>query len=151
MYGGGAHITCMNEATFSRYVMNGVKKVSVKGHFFRHEDLITPGISDISYCLETRVSGWIELKFIKNKPKNLNIKFKIRHFTDHQRSWLQTRGQLIGYCFLFVKVGRTDYYLFSWEQLPYINEYKWNDLEDHALGYWKHRVNFEELLNHLGA
>jgi len=141
----------MSEANFSRHTSRCIKKASVDSHIQRHEDKITPGIPDRSYAFSNGASGWIEDKYIKNWPKNLNKKFKISNLTNYQKNWLQTRGELIGNCFVFVKIGKSDYFLFSWDQIDKFETYNWSDLKTVAVGYWGRIIDYEELVEKLSG
>lgn len=50
--------------------------------------------------------GWIELKCQKApKIRNPGRVIKIPHFTEGQERWLRERGNMGGYCFLFLELG----------------------------------------------
>lgn len=50
--------------------------------------------------------GWIELKCRKAlKIRNADRAIKIPHFTKGQEKWLRERGNMGGYCFLFLELG----------------------------------------------
>ena len=50
--------------------------------------------------------GWIELKCQKApKIRDTFRPIKIPHFTEGQERWLRERGNMGGYCFLFLELG----------------------------------------------
>lgn len=61
----------------------------------KHSDKDKSGIPDISWGWGGR-SWWAEIKVFKDGPHGL------KHFTPHQRRWLQYRYQSAKHCFLVV-------------------------------------------------
>lgn len=98
------------ENTFKKYL---VSLMGTRWHVQSHEDSYSDGIPDLSYGMGG-VSGWIELKQIPAWPKLCKTLLKPSRFTPDQVNWLRGRGKKAGYCFVFIKVGAHDYFLFSW-------------------------------------
>lgn len=80
-----------------------------------HEDRYSEGIPDLSYGIDG-VNGWIELKQIEKWPQATDALAKPKKFTAAQINWLSRRGKKGGYCFIAVKVGDRDYFIFTHHQ-----------------------------------
>lgn len=71
----------------------------------RHEDMVTEGVPDLSYCFRG-VSGWIEVKQVDDWwPKNGMIKTPFR---KSQTEWIGRRYAYGGPMFGLCQVGNTE-------------------------------------------
>ncbi len=82
----------------------------LRPHFFalggdatRHEDLLSTGVPDVSFCLLPTRQGWIELKCYDSVPNGLT-KHKLG-LTLEQVHWLQRRGKAGSLCCVVARVG----------------------------------------------
>lgn len=72
------------------------------------ENRVGIGTPDINYTY-----GWLELKCLKNWPKNTNIAVKLDHdLTKEQRIWLKRRWAAGGECYVLLQVKR-EFFLFA--------------------------------------
>jgi hypothetical protein len=72
------------------------------------ENRVRPGTPDVHY-----IDGWIELKWLKSWPKNVETPVKIEHFTPQQRVWLKTRWNKGGRAFLLLQAAGSNWLLFD--------------------------------------
>lgn len=77
-----------------------------------HEDQFSEGIPDLSFGCKG-VNGWIELKQIAKWPSNFEGLAKSKKYTPEQVNWLMKRGRKAAHCFIIIKVGRDEYFLFD--------------------------------------
>jgi len=77
-----------------------------------HEDQFSEGIPDLSFGHQG-INGWIELKQIATWPFSPQGLAKPQKFTSEQVNWLLRRGKKGGHCFILVKVGKDEYFLFD--------------------------------------
>jgi hypothetical protein len=108
------------------------------GHWQRHEDGISKGIPDVSFCIKG-VEGWIELKEIEHWPIREKTIVAFR-WEPEQRFWARKRGSHGGNVWLLLKVRETkEWLLFWWEDAVDDLGIRWNKKEvlDHAVYYRK--------------
>lgn len=108
----------------------------------RHEDKLTSGIPDVSYSITHH--GWIELKYLPDKPKRDNSILKIDHYTPEQRNWLTLHGARGGLCFLMLQVDKT-YMIFDWTKAQRIATLPYADHVAMAMGVWEKSINWRHL------
>lgn len=77
-----------------------------------HEDRYSCGIPDLSFGVGG-TNGWIELKQIECWPVKAATLVKPKKYTPEQVNWLLRRSKKGGSCYVMVKVGRDDYFLFA--------------------------------------
>lgn len=134
----------MSEKNFWQYLRRKMKQSG--WHVSRHEDSVTLGIPDISFGIDG-IGGWIELKYLKNWPKQKNTKVKIHHLTMLQCKWLYSRGLTSGNCWIFVQIEK-DYLLYPWNQAYCLRNGDWTKAEmfENAYGHWKNKLNIDEFI-----
>ncbi len=121
------------------------RNMSVFGRFDRHEDKLSLGVPDISYCIFNGASkGWIELKYVEAPPKRASTIFRIDHFTREQKAWLRGRGESGDNCWVFLQMGR-EYYLFDWASAQLINTLPWFETREYACRGWYDGMNWPSL------
>ena len=106
------------ENTFKKYLFSVMGR---SWHAQSHEDALSEGIPDLSYGIDG-VNGWIELKQIDNFPVRPETKMKPKKYTVEQVNWLVKRGKKGGKCFVMVKIGNYDYYIFNWNKAHMVRE-----------------------------
>lgn len=74
----------------------------------RIENVVGSGTPDVNYN-----DGWIELKYLDAWPVRDNTPVRIDHFTPQQKAWLVRRESTGGKAWLLLKVGKTDWLLFT--------------------------------------
>lgn len=88
-----------------------VSKLKNFGMCKRIEDSTQAGVSDVVYCLrwldERPVSGWCELKRLKDWPKRSTTKILLPHFTIDQANFLRDWGRAGMGSYLLAQVGVT--------------------------------------------
>jgi hypothetical protein len=134
------------ESTLWNYLKQGM---GARWNACRHEDMITPGVPDVSYALDG-VHGWIELKVLDAWPTNNGV-VKIDSFTSWQRRWLQERGRIAAYCWLLLKVNRPKVFLLvPWHVVHNVGKWSVNKLvlNDDVI-VWSGSINWDELVYHL--
>lgn len=93
----------------------------------------TPGgVPDVHYLTCNGVSGWIELKNIKELPKRQSTPIRIPHFTQQQKLWLQTYGSLGGNAWVFVGLPNNWFMLFSWKVVHCLGEWDICEMEQYS-------------------
>lgn len=124
----------MSEKTMRSRVIKALKEL----HAIPIENHIIPGTPDINYN-----NGWIELKYIKNWPKNEKTIVSINHFTAQQRRWLENRCQKNGNAYLLLHIYSTKQWLLFTGDVAarYIGSSTKNELESLAYSRW---VGFKE-------
>lgn len=134
------------ENTFKKYLM------SVMGRQWdaqSHEDMYSDGIADLSFGMEG-INGWIELKHIPKWPMKENTLVKPKHYTAIQVNWLISRWKKGGNCFVFVKVGKDEYFLFHALIARSIRHGMTRfAYEQRCIMYWRGSVNAKELKDRL--
>lgn len=103
------------EKDFQDYII----KVMRQNKFMvnHHTEKWVEGIADISFSGRT-LDGWIEFKWLAKRP-HPSKPFFLRNFTSQQVYFLQQKGKTgSGLAFLFLRVGDSEYYLWSW---PYVH------------------------------
>jgi len=138
----------MAEKSLWSYVRKGMK--GRWDHATRHENLVSIGVSDVSYYLWG--NGWIELKNINDLPKRKTTGINLgqwhknggaqRHFLIKRRGWLLVR---------ILRPDRT-YLLFSWCRLPPWERpyWTWAEMAKNAIYLSEHSIEFAILENFLG-
>jgi hypothetical protein len=112
-----------------------------------HEDIHSEGIPDLSYGVDG-VNGWIELKQIKQWPVMEKTTVKPEHYTAQQVNWLRRRGKKGGFCYILVKVGKDDYFLFSWQEARLLkNGITKEDYFLDCIKHWSKNIDTKELLH----
>ncbi len=92
-----------------------IRKMGTRWHVQSHEDRFSVGIPDLSYGFDG-VNGWIELKQIKEWPKRPDTPAKPDKYTPEQVNWLMRRGRKAGHCYVLVRVGSNEHFLFNWTE-----------------------------------
>jgi len=134
------------ENTFKKYL---IRIMGTRWDVQSHEDRYSEGIPDLSFGFDS-INGWIELKQIKNMPKNETIIIKPAKYTPEQINWIRRRGKKGGWCFVFVKVGKSLYFLFSWDAARDIKDgMTLQSYRSRSLASWEGTVVAEELLSAL--
>lgn len=132
------------ENIFKKYL---VSLMGTRWDVQSHEDKHSEGIPDLSYGAGG-TGGWIELKQIKMFPTDDQKVIKPEHFAPGQVNWLRRRGKRAGNCFVFVKVGKKDYFLFSWEHARSLRAgWPLCMYRSQCLASWEGHVRAEELLS----
>jgi len=113
----------------------------------RVENLIGPGTPDLYYTLGKNSTGWLELKYLDDWPKKRPTPVKIEHYTPQQRNWFRRHGSKGANVFLLLQVNK-EYLLFDWETaVKHVGNYPAFELKVAAIGYWKNKINYSELIN----
>lgn len=108
----------------------------------RHEDKVTVGIPDVSYAIAGQ-QGWIELKLHKTWPKQEHTIVRFDNFTTWQRRWIESRGEVGGNCWVFVRI-ENDFLLFSWGNIHFLGSYTKSELIKLADYHWHYRIKWHE-------
>lgn len=94
------------------------KRMKGKWEAERIECVSGLGIPDVYYSLKVgeshTASGWIELKYLKEWPKNDETKIRIGHFTEPQKNFMRRHGKNGAKVFLLIQIDR-DYMLMEWQ------------------------------------
>lgn len=118
---------------------------SMGADYQRHEDVLSPGIPDISYALHG-VDGWIELKYRPAWPKRAKLKL----LDPAQSIWHVKRGlKGSGSVFTLAQIGR-EHYLIWWDCAVYIKagiSREW--LRENADMTWDRGIDADELRKQL--
>ncbi len=133
----------MNEASFKRYIKNGLKMRAKVQHI--ESPYTALGIPDTFFSMSNKVAGWIEFKFMKSFPKRKTTVIKLTNVTKEQKLWILVHGRLNRRTFLFLKVGKDEYLLYDCYSTQKIGNLTADGMLRYALAYWHGRVNFEEL------
>lgn len=132
------------ENTFKKALL---KAIGTRWHVQSHEDRYSEGIPDLSFGIEC-VNGWIELKQIEKWPINPETPAKPEKYTPEQVNWLKRRGKKGGHCFVFIKVEKSEYFLFDWSSAPDIRAgMKQATYNKTCVAKWSGKINVEELLD----
>jgi len=115
----------------------------------RHEEKLTPGVSDVSFCCGGK-HGWMELKYLKAYPKRPGTIVRCPHYTPEQKNFLKAKGSKAGNAWLFAQIGR-DHFLFDWRQAQEFGQLPKDELMDIATRVWISRMDWEELGKILSA
>lgn len=94
----------------------------------RFECSMPGGVPDVHYLTCNGVSGWIELKYIKELPKRESTPIRIPHFTQQQKLWIQTYGSLGGNAWVFVCLPSDWCFLFSWKVVHCLGEWDLHEM-----------------------
>lgn len=132
------------ENTFKKYLM---KIMGTRWDADSIETKYLTGIPDIAFGARG-INGWIELKQVKAWPKREDTIIKPEHYTAEQVNWLSKRGKKGGNCFVMVRVGADDYFIFTWPWARMIQ--KGMDKGDYMAKcdfHWKGSIVPDELLN----
>jgi hypothetical protein len=130
--------------------------MATRWHAQRHEDKHSKGIPDVSYGIGRRGDGWIELKYLKQYPRDDHEAawdLKLDHFTVEQRNWLSQRAKHgTGRVFVMCQFGNTMTGIWQWNKLaPLLGKKSLYEIEKAASGIWWHGpINFAELTLILG-
>lgn len=134
------------ENSFKKYLIG---KMGTLWDVQSHEDRYSNGIPDLSYGI-SGINGWIELKQIEIMPADLNKVIKPKKYTSEQVNWLKRRGRKGGHCFVFVKVGDRDYFLFHWTLAKEIKDGEsLNFYYQRCMKHWRTSINAHELGRYL--
>lgn len=136
------------ENTFKKYL---VTLMGTRWDVQSHEDRYSDGIPDLSFGI-SGVNGWIELKQIDAWPKMAKTLLKPKKYTSEQVNWLRRRGKKAGNCFVFVKVGAHDYFLFSWHYARNIRQGMTPDeYRACCLAHYHGSIGADQFANELGS
>lgn len=134
------------ENTFKKYLM------SIMGTLWdaqSHEDMYSEGIPDLSFGAKG-VNGWIELKQIAAWPVRPGTPAKPDRYTPQQVNWLMRRNRRGGSCFVMVKVGEGEYFLFAGNMARHVARgLVRSDYYTMCLASWQGSIVPHELLRHL--
>lgn len=91
-------------------------------HAQRHEDKYSKGIPDVSFGIQKRSEGWIELKVLRALPSAIGSDkpwdFSYDHFPGEQRNWLTERSKHgLGRVFLMCRFGDTGTLIWNWSRV----------------------------------
>lgn len=107
----------------------------------RIENIVGSGTPDVNYS-----HGWIELKYLNAWPVRETTPVTIDHFTPQQRAWLIRRERSGGKAWLLLKVGKTDWLLFSGiDAARYVGKVSRSKLVEVAVAFWDCLPNDEEI------
>jgi hypothetical protein len=124
--------------------------MTARWHCQRHEDKYSTGIPDVSFGIQKRSEGWIELKWLNRLPE-FNGKpwdFKYDHFTSDQRNWLEMRTRHGGgRVFLLCRFGADLTCVWNWNRVrTLLGAAPLEDIIKAANAQWWHSgIDFEEL------
>ena len=132
------------ETSLWRYMVKGM---SNRWDASRHEDMLAPGVPDVSYGIGG-LQGWIELKVLPEWPKKFNTPVRFPKLTPWQKHWLIKRGHFGGGTWLFVRIEKS-YLLFHWRTLTTVGrsavgQSNREELILKASGVWDGQVNWDE-------
>ena len=115
----------------------------VPGHVCRIESYAGVGQPDVNGCAAGQ-TWWMELKCLDEFPKRHTTIVKVNHFTPEQRVWILNRVKHGGRVFVFVKVGKDDFYLFDGKDAAENLGVNWvrNGWLFHCIRCWKGRVDW---------
>lgn len=134
------------ENSFKKYLM---KTMGTLWDAQSHEDQHSNGIPDLSFGA-LGVNGWIELKQVDDYPTHFGSLIKPKKYTPEQVNWIRKRDRKAGNCFVFVKVGPKDYYLFKAKDAKRVKEgMTMTEYETECLTHWLGKVDSAELLIYL--
>ena len=131
--------------------------VSLPGFVTNHEDKFQSGIPDTDFAINintlsipghyfgTRLSGWIELKYVHSRPKLPGTPIKIG-LKREQRIWLKNRWKHGGDCMIIARI-EDDIYLFSGEDTEELyHPVAISRLEKMWYGKWHKKIDVKELV-----
>lgn len=107
----------MSEAKLWEDIQQGMM---TRWHAQRHEDKHSTGIPDVSFGIQKRAEGWIELKFLKRLPDFTGRPwdFKYDHFYPEQRNWAEQRTRHgPGRVFLMCRFGDELTCIWNWSRV----------------------------------
>lgn len=119
-------------------------------HAQRHEDKHSKGIPDVSFGIQKRAEGWIELKFLKRLPifTNKPWDFSLDHFTPEQRNWAEMRTKHgPGRVFLLCRFGDDLTCVWNWSRVRQLlgNEPLETIIKAANAQWWHSPIDVEEL------
>ena len=125
------------ENSFKRYLL---RIMGTTWDVQSHEDKYTEGIPDLSYgALD--VGGWIELKQV-HKPVLASTPLRPKKYTMQQVNWMTKRAKRSGHCFIMVKVGDYDYFIFDWRDAKKVREgMTIAEYHETAIMFWKRSID----------
>lgn len=133
----------MNEATFKRYVKNGLRMRAKVQHI--ESPYTALGIPDTFFSMSNGIAGWIEFKFIKGFPKRKTTVVKLTNIKKEQKLWILVHGRLNRRTFLFLKVGSDEYFLYDCYNTQKLGELTADGMLRYATAYWHGPVDFAQL------
>lgn len=114
----------------------------------RHEDKLSRGIADVSFCQEGR-HGWMELKWVADWPARDSTIIRIPHYSTEQKAFLDIKGKAGGNTWLFLQIG-SDHLLFDFQAAQTVGDVPKAELIDLAEGgYWERRLKYDELAQYM--
>lgn len=119
-------------------------------HAQRHEDKYSKGIPDVSFGIQKKAEGWIELKFLPRLP-NMDGRpwdFKYDHFYPEQRNWAEQRTKHgPGRVFLLCRFGTELTAIWNWNRVrALLGQAPLDTIIKAANAQWWHgQIDFEEL------
>lgn len=136
------------ENTFKKYL---VRTMGTRWDVQSHEDSYSENIPDLSFGL-CNINGWIELKQIEKWPARKETLLKPSKYTSGQVNWLNKRNKKGGHCFVMMKVGSDDYFLFRASFARKIkNGMTDKELKDYCIAHWEGSVDPDELVKYLSG
>ena len=130
----------MNESQFWGKIRGGMLG---KWHATRIESATMAGIPDICATIPGR-HLWIELKYLEAFPKKASTKVRIDHFTDKQREWIMSRGQLAGNVWVIIGVGK-EFFVFPYHDAYNITEWTADEWRERASLHWDGKAQWLDL------
>jgi hypothetical protein len=135
----------MSEKQFSKYLK---KILGDKVFYDRIECITKTGIPDVFYYIKPNgPPGVLELKFIESFPKKGGL-ISLKHLTDEQIFWMNTRGAIIKRAFVFLKIEET-FNLIRWNHVHRFKKFPKHHLALYASMRWYKKINPEELIKEL--
>lgn len=82
----------MTESKLWSHLSRSVHEADPTSDFTRHEDRLSVGVPDVSFCFLGGLSGWTELKCQHREPR-AGRNWYIDNLTPEQVNWLEKRGE----------------------------------------------------------
>ena len=111
----------------------------------RVENRVLAGTPDVNLA----GGAWIELKYVKRKPKNEEKIFVIPHYTPQQRLFSKRRERAKGKTFVLIKIANEWILLQGGVAAIYLNKVSLTQLKKVAIKIWKKTVNPKEIQYYL--
>lgn len=105
------------------------------------ENPALPGTPDVNYA-----EGWIELKWLRNWPKQEETIVTLDHYTQQQRVFAVKRRMRKGQCFFLLQCKREWLLLDGAIAAKVVNFSTRQQLIENCVKYWPQGINKEELI-----
>jgi hypothetical protein len=128
------------------------KAMRQAGHeAIRIENVVGLGNPDVIYCLDKKIMGWIELKYLSHWPKRKTTIIKLRHFTKEQRLFFKKAKRWSNRVHMLLRIEKDLMLLTAPEALNYIGTLTKTELLskiDLEGRHWKvGKIDWEEFFN----